>query len=924
MTLAGRLAELAACEAALSASGAATAAVITGPPGIGKTSLWRTVVGSAPAGAVVLRTTGLEGGQAAFANLADLFGPVADRVLPWLPEPQASALQAALGLRRAELPLTETLLERAVVGALGRLADTGIVIAVDDEQWVDGDTRRLLKAVASRLGDAPVRWLVAVRSGTTDRGLADVLDHELGARVSRIELAGLDDAVLTGLVLDRLPGRWSPGVLRQVVALAAGSPYTAPEVARETAACGGQDGAAVHLPSTLTDSLRSRLERLGPQTLAVVQATALIRAPTRALLRAIASEPVDERVDEALEAGVLDCSPPDPVLRVSHPLLREAAAGMLTGPQRRRLHRVIGAALNDPDEAAWHLACGADEPDEALAQRVETAAGHASSRGAPARAAALAQAAAGLTPGPDGLDAWRRRLLWLDQLVTTSEFDQARLLGEKWAPQVPVQLRGQLTALRAIVKTDDIEAACRLLAEAFADLAGRDPARAARAGARIGVNLGVLLGRLEEARPYTAGAVTQARAAGDPVIIREALAADSTLAALAGETDSGDRLRAAAQLPGLADMPCPYYSPETCLGMWHLWRGELDPARDLLQAVVEVALRHGSDEGAISPRLHLTEVEWRAGNWDAAAAHAAAVAHWGRESGQGQEGAGAYVVSLVDAGRGNIEDARTLAARGLNDAETQRDWTYATYCRWVLGLVELSVDDAAAALSWLEPITDMLQAGGIGEPGIYPFTSDLIEAWAATGHLERAADRLAWLQDAARHLDHPWARITSGRAEAVLRLAERDPAAAISAVGAAIDEARERRLPFELGRCLLVLGTAQRKARQRCAAAASLDEAVAVFGGLGAPRWQALAAAQRARLTPGGGDAFTPAERRITDLVTAGHSNREIAAAMYISIKTVEASLTRIYRKLGLRGRVDLARHRTTPTRSIPLGHPDP
>ena len=268
----------------------------------------------------------------------------------------------------------------------------------------------------------------------------------------------------------------------------------------------------------------------------------------------------------------------------------------------------------------------------------------------------------------------------------------------------------------------------------------------------------------------------------------------------------------------------------------------------------------------------------------------------------------AAAASLIEAGRGNIDQARERAATGLEQSEAQQDGIYAALCRWVLGLVELSADDPAAALRWLEPVADMLQDGGIGEPGRYPFTPDLIEAWAATGQLDRAASRLAWLQDAARRLDHPWARITSGRAHAALLLARRDPAAAAAAVTAVIPEARQRKLPFELGRCLLVLGTAQRKARQRRDAAASLDEAIAVFAGLGAARWQALAVAQRARLGPGPDNALTATEERIAGLVAAGQTNPEIAAALYISVKTVEANLTRIYRKLGLRGRVDLAR----------------
>ena len=113
---------------------------------------------------------------------------------------------------------------------------------------------------------------------------------------------------------------------------------------------------------------------------------------------------------------MLEVVPPDPVLRFSHPLLREAAEAMLSGLARRRLHRVIGAAVEDPDEAAWHLARGADEPDEALAGRVERAAEHAAARGAAARAAALARSAADLTSDPDSPDSWRRRIYWLERL----------------------------------------------------------------------------------------------------------------------------------------------------------------------------------------------------------------------------------------------------------------------------------------------------------------------------------------------------------------------------------------------------------------------------------------------------------------------------------------------------------------------------
>ena len=484
MTLLGRLAELAACQQALSAGReGAAAAVITGAPGIGKTTVWRAAADTQPAGTTLLRTTGLQGGQAGLANLADLLNPVADAVLPRLPPPQADALRAALGLAAADVPVTATLLELATVGLLRELAQAGVVVAVDDEQWVDPDSLRLLESAVVRLKDTPVRWLVAVRSGHTGRGLAQVLDHELGAAATRVDLAGLDDAALSELVMDRFPGRWSPGVLHRVVALAAGSPYAALELARETAALGGRDGTAVHLPATLADSLRSRLGRLSPEVLAVVQAAAVAETPTRALLRAVCGQAADGQVDEALEAGVLDAAPPDPVLRFSHPLLREAAEGMLTGPGRRRLHRAIGAALADPDQAAWHLARGADEPDETLAEQAEQAArtpargGH---RPAPPR---WPRPAAELTPDPDSLPAWQRRISWLERLVAPpAEFEQVRQLGEKWAPHVPPSLRGRLTVVRADVEKTDLETACRLLRRGVRrpGWAGPRPGRAGR------------------------------------------------------------------------------------------------------------------------------------------------------------------------------------------------------------------------------------------------------------------------------------------------------------------------------------------------------------------------------------------------------------------------------------------------------------
>jgi DNA-binding CsgD family transcriptional regulator len=190
--------------------------------------------------------------------------------------------------------------------------------------------------------------------------------------------------------------------------------------------------------------------------------------------------------------------------------------------------------------------------------------------------------------------------------------------------------------------------------------------------------------------------------------------------------------------------------------------------------------------------------------------------------------------------------------------------------------------------------------------------ADLIEGYARTGRTGDAGRLLDWQRDAADHRDIPWARITGSRAAAVLHLANGDPKAAAAAVEPAVAQARERQLPLELGRCLLVLGTAQRRTRRRRTAAQTLDEAVQVFDDLGAQRWAELARAERARLAHTTNELLTPAEQRIAELVALGRTNAEIAATLLVTVKTVEGTLTRIYRKLGVRSRVDLARRATT------------
>lgn len=911
MELFGRRPELAACQAALHGHRLPSGVVISGAPGIGKTTLFRAVVKlSVASGWRALTTTGLRGEVGVpLANLTDLLDPAAREVVSQLPEVQADALRVALRLSAAATGVDEALIARATVNALRALAGgSRLLVAIDDEQWLDPDTRRLLSTAAAWLFDAPMTWLVSVRTGHADAGLGGVLAHELASQLVRLDLAVLDDDAMRRLILNGFPGRWSPRLLRHIVQLSAGNPYTALELARETVASAGRDAPAAKVPATLAESLDARLRRLAPGARVVVRAAAATPRPTRRLLRAVAGAQADAAIDHALEAEVLDAAPPDPVLRFTHPLLREVVLASLTGPQLRRLHRKLAGAVDDPGEAAGHLAAGAEEPDETTAAAVAEAARQASLRGAKMRAAGLAEAAVALTPDPDGLPAWRRRLLHLCCLEEANERERGRVLAAKWATEtVPEELLGELIFFQAVLE-EDLETQARLMARAV-DKLDHLPARATQAGALLAQVVGAMLGRITEGRAHADRAVRMSRRVQDaPEVVRFAFAVQADLASRAGDPEAEALLRAAVALPGWQDTHVPFNSPETRLAWWHLRRGDLEAARRLMRTALITSEHIGSEWSTAAAHLFLTVVEWAAGQWDEAERHAAAVERYVRECDHDITGAATFAVHLVASSRGRVDEARAALDAAMQVAEGEPDPIGGAVCRSVLGRLELSMDDPSAAVAWLAPIAGLLREHAFGEPVLITVPPDLVEAYARVGRIDDAAEYLRWLQETAARLDNGWAQLTGSRAEAVLHLARGDPAAAVEAATFAVTHANKLGLPLELGRSLLVLGTAQRRVRHRRAAAAALDQSIGVFETLGASCWAALARAQRAHLAHAADDVLTPAEQRIAELVALGLSNAEIASTLLVRVKTVEGTLTRIYRKLGVRGRIDLVR----------------
>jgi DNA-binding CsgD family transcriptional regulator len=229
---------------------------------------------------------------------------------------------------------------------------------------------------------------------------------------------------------------------------------------------------------------------------------------------------------------------------------------------------------------------------------------------------------------------------------------------------------------------------------------------------------------------------------------------------------------------------------------------------------------------------------------------------------------------------------------------------------WALGLLELSLDRPAEAVQVLSPERERLLAAGVGEPGAVRFVPDEIEALLALGRVEDAAALLGWLEEHGRALNRASALAAAGRCGGLLAAARGEIDIALAAFEQALAAHELVPMPFEHARTLLALGSVQRRARKRSAARETLSHALATFEQLGAALWAEKTHAELARVAGRApvGWGLTPTEHRVAELVAAGLTNREAAAQLFLTQKTVEFHLRNVYRKLGVRSRTELAR----------------
>jgi DNA-binding CsgD family transcriptional regulator len=891
--LVARDAELQALREAL-ATPPPHAIVLEGDAGIGKTALWEAGIAVAVTRGMrvlVARPAEAETGMS-HAALGDLLGPLVDELPDDFPAPQRRALDVALLRAVADPgPLDPRAVGAATLGALrAAAASAPLLVAVDDIQWLDTASIHAVRFAFRRLRDTDRVFLLATRR-TGERG-AEALDVGLAAeRLTRIPVGPLGTRAVQRMVRGRLGDSVQPSALARVTEIAGGNAYFALELGR--AALRQGEGAEVALPEAISAALADRLRSLPADTRDALVAVAAMGHPTLASVSAVLDP---EALDPAFAAGVLNEH--GEAIRFDHPLLAEAAYRMLPPAQRRAVHQRLGDATTDREERARHLAAAATAPDAGVAAAIELGAAAAAERGALQAAAELLKSAARLEP--DFETAARRRITAVGHYVISREPELAAALGRDVLRELPHgPLRSRALTVMAQLEGDVAEV-LDLISRAV-DEAGDDREALSEAlmwqaymlevDGREDDGYDALLRARELLRP------------DDPRVLRVMVtSAYAYFAHIRGDPDALQLLEEAAALEGDDLIPSAGWGAGSQLGRCLMSADDLERARPMLEERLRRAGDVGDDEGRVSLLVFLAMLEIRAGRLDVALAHA-------EEASAIQESrAGGF--ALVVAYRGDLELAREVAERALATSESYGDTILIGVNRAVLGFVEFSRGDHAAAVDWFSQLIERFLTGRGGDPGLREriHLPDAIEALIALDRRTEAEELLRVWEDAGRRFGRPRIHATAARCRALLAAAAGDLDAALHQAETALVHHGDLPVPFERARTLIVLGALHRRAKHKAAARAALEEAVEILDRMGARVWTERARAELGRI--GGrasADGLTPTERRVAELVAEGRSNKEVAGELFVSVRTVEANLTRIYAKLGIRSRTELA-----------------
>lgn len=904
----GREHELALADRFLESAGERfSVLLLEGEAGIGKTTVWREV--ARRAGARGFRVLSSRPAQTetklALSALADLLEPVPGEALALLPEPQRRALDVAL--LRAEPgaappdPRTLGIAVRSLLAGLG--AEGPLLVAIDDVQWLDPASASVLEFALRRLQSARLGWLFALRLPEPARLAAEGLVPP--EALMRHTLGPLTRAALHHLLKERLEGPLSRPTLVRVTEASGGNPLFALEIARELGALTSIDQSArLPVPVRLRELIARRIPRLPARAREALLAAAALSRPTAELVERASSK---AGLAAAEETGLVRVDDGRPAF--AHPLYASAVYESASRARRRELHRRLAELVTDPEERARHLAVATTEPDEEVARMLEEGAALSRSRGAWQSAAELLELARGLTPLDRRDEACRRGIAAAEHHVHGGDRSRGRTLLEQILAE-PLSRSPRADALRLLAEIayndENAAEARRLFTEA---LEYTDEPRLA---ATIELGLSYVSGQM--ANPHGGvvhayRALELAEASGAESLVADALALCAMFDYLCGEGVDWDRVERSLALEDPERITPLMWRPSAIAPLLLLYVGRHSEARQRLTAVSTTASERGDESDLGFILLWLGWLETRSGNLTAATAlaeEAASVA-----SLTGSESIRATVVAqraLVRAHTGEIGRARQDCAEAAALLERSASVWVRVWIAAALALLELSLGNAEAAWKACKGATEALEQHGIAEPVLAFFLPDALEALIGLGQLDRAEALLDAFECRGRELDRAWALATGGRCRALLLAARGNIAGAAAALERALAEHERLEMPFELARTLVVKGLVERRARRRGRAKQSFEQALAIFERVGARLCaeRARGELERLGLRRSPGEELTEGERRVAELAAQGLTNREMAAKLFLSPKTVEANLARIYSKLGIASRAEL------------------
>jgi DNA-binding CsgD family transcriptional regulator len=907
--LLGRSRECEALDGLLNAvrAGHSRSLVVRGDAGIGKTALLDFAVNTA-SGFRVVRTGGVESEMVLpFATLNQVCGRMVERI-DRLPEPQADAVAVAFGLRAGPAP------ERYLVGlgALALLRDQAqeqpVLCVVDDAQWVDLTSVQALAFVARRLEAAPVGLVFGVRGRAAATELAGLPELHVG---------GLSDADARDLLASVIPGRLDEQVRDRIVAEARGNPQALIELPHGLAV--GALAGGFGLPSA--GQATGRLDEH------VARRVAALPAATRRVLLLAAAEPVGDpalfwRAGARLGIGVDDAAMAEAEglvefgtqVRFPHPLVRSAVYAAAPVGDRQRVHRALAAAIDpqaNPDRRAWHRAHAARLPDEEVADELVRLAGRARVHGGVAAAAAFVERAAALTPDPV-----RRASRALAAAQAKHEagahdaaFELLAVAGSAPLDELPSArldlLRAQITF--TLRRGGD---APRLLLESARRLETLDAglARETYVDAFVAA---AYAGRLaSDGQEAVAEAARLAPPAPQPPRAVDLLLDGLVIRFTEGYPASVPLLRAALDAFRAApDARWLWFAATMAVDLWD---------DDTWHALAARQVRFARDGGALEvlPLAldSLAAARLHAGDLAAAAAlidEATAIAN---ATGTAPAGHAALVLA---AWRGDDNRTSMLAENSMRDATARGEGTAITMAEYATAVLHNGLSRYEAALGPAQRACDQDEAG---------FASwaapELVEAASRTGHPRLAGASFERLTERASAAGTDWALGVSARSHALL---SRGPAAE-ELYRQAIERSARCRITLDFARAHLVYGEWLRRERRRADARGHLRTAYEILSSAGATAFaeraarELVATGERLRRRVTGPRQLTSQETEIAQLASEGRSNPEIAATLFISPRTVEYHLHKVFTKLGISSRHQLGRASDPGDQGAPQG----